>query len=247
MVLEVKWAGIDFGQCLLSGSRERTYWMIGDACKELGEPEFIEERCHKWRLMKEKYGTWSAIKEKRRPEIVTYVFDDRPAAKDVFPLVERKYFSLADGAVDALKYLVDQGIEVSMVAEHRRTLGPIGTDETTRFLQSSKIIKYFTELITPQGKVNLRDGAIDLKYKGSSKETESGGTMYDILAAELLARGIKPSEAVMLGDKEWSDITPAQKRGFKTIHYIGYLLTGPSNADYTIRHFSELKGIVKGV
>ena len=31
------------------------------------------------------------------------------------------------------------------------------------------------------------------------------------MAEDLTKRGIKTSEAVMVGDKEWSDLTPAQK------------------------------------
>ena len=244
MVIQAKWVGIDFGQTLLDSSPERTYWMIGDTSKELGEPELVEERCRRWRVMKEKYGTWPVIKEKHRPEIVSYVFDDRPGAGEIFSVIEQKYLKVADGAIDAIKYLRDQGIEVSVVAELKRTLGPIGTDMVSRFLVNQNVIEYFDELITPQGKINLRNGSADLSYKGSSKEE---GNLYDLLAKDLLKRDIKTSEAVMVGDKEWSDLTPAQKRGFKAIHYMGYIYLAPSNADFKIRHFSELKEIIRGV
>ena len=146
--------------------------------------------------------------------------------------------------MDAIKYLRNQGIEVSIVAELKRTLGPIGTDQVSGFLTNQKILQYFDELITPQGKVNLRNGSVDLTYKSSSKEE---GNLYDILVEDLRKRGIKPSEAVMIGDKEWSDLTPAQKRGFKAVHYAGFVFHAPSNADYIIRHFSELKEIIRGV
>ncbi len=244
MVIKAKWVGIDFGQTLMDSSPERTYWMIGDTSKELGEPELVEIRCHRWRVMKERYGSWSGIKEKHRPEITSYIFDDRPNAGETFSVIEQKYLKLADGAIDAIKSLRDQGIEVSIVAELKRTLGPIGTDMVSRFLVNRNAIEYFDELITPQGKVNLRTGEQDLKYKGFSKEE---GNLYDVLADDLAKRGIKTSEAVMVGDKEWSDLTPAQKRGFKAVHYTGFIFHAPSNADAKIRHFSELKEIIKSV
>ena len=78
--------------------------------------------------MKEKYGSYPVIKERARPETMTYVFDDRPGVAEIFSRVEQKYLKVADGAIDAVKYLRDQGIEVSIVAELKRTLGPIGTD-----------------------------------------------------------------------------------------------------------------------
>jgi FMN phosphatase YigB (HAD superfamily) len=244
MVLEAKWVGIDFGQTLCDSSPERTYWMIGDTSKELGEPELVGVRCHRWRTMREKYELWSYVKEKHRDEITSYVFDGHPGAAEIFSRMEQKYTKVADGALDAIRYLRDQGIEVSVVAELRRTFGPIGTDQVSRFLQAQNVIEYFDELISPQGKVNLRDNTVDSRYKGFSKEE---GTLYDVLAEDLARRGIKTSEAVMVGDKEWSDLTPAQKRGFKAIHYIGFIYHAPSNADFTIRHFSELKNLIKGV
>lgn len=243
-MIEAKWVGIDFGQTLCDSSPERTYWMIGDTSKELGEPELVDVRCQRWRTMKEKYELWSYIKEKHRDEIASFVFDDRPGAAEIFARMEQKYTKVADGALDAIAYLKNQGIEVSVVAEMRRTFGPIGTDQVSRFLRAQNVLEYFEELVCPQGKVNLRDDSVDIRYKGKSKEE---GNLYDVLAEDLASRGIKTSEAVMVGDKEWSDITPAQKRGFKTIHYIGFIYHAPSQADYVIRHFSELKNIVRGV
>jgi FMN phosphatase YigB (HAD superfamily) len=194
--------------------------------------------------LKEKYGSWAAIKEGHRDEIVTFVFDNHPEAATTFSTMEQKYLKVADGAIEALEYLKEQGVAISIVAELKRTLGPIGTDQVSLFLKNQNIVHYFDELITPQGMVNLRDNSVDIKYKGSSKET---GTLYDILTGDLLKRGITPSEAVMVGDKEWSDITPAQQRGLKAVHYVGFTYRSHSNAEFTIRHFSELKEVITGV
>jgi FMN phosphatase YigB (HAD superfamily) len=244
VVLNAKWVGIDFGQTFMDPSPVRTYWIIGDISKQLGEPELVEERCQRWRVMKEKYGSYPVLHERARPEILRYVLDDRPGAGEVLLDIEQNYLTVANGAMDAIKYLKDEGIEISIVAELKRTLGPISADIVGKFLLKHKLLEYFSELITPQGKVNLSDGSVDLSYRGSSKEE---GTLYDVLAKDLLKRGIKTSEAVMVGDKEWSDITPAQKRGFQTVHYMGYIFHAPSDASFKIRHFSELKKIIKGV
>ena len=242
MVLAVKWMGIDFGQTLLDVKRMRTYLMIGDTSKELGEPELVEERCHKWRLMREKYGSWPIFKESHVPEALSFTFDNQPEANTVYPAVEQKYMTLGDGAIDTISYLRDQGIHISVVSELKRTLGPVGANIAMTFLRREDALKYFEEFISPQGKVNLRDGSIDLKYKGTSKET---GTLYDVLIKDLASRGIEPSDAVVVGDKEWSDITPAKKRGFKTILYTGCVCRGPTEADIVIRRFSELKEILR--
>ena len=65
VTMYAKWVGIDFGQTLMDSSPERTYWMIGDTSKELGEPELVEERCHRWRMMKEKYGCIPSSRRRR--------------------------------------------------------------------------------------------------------------------------------------------------------------------------------------
>ena len=242
MALLVKWMGVDFGECLMDGRMRRSHLLIGDASKELGEPELSEERCHRWRVAKEKYGSLSTIMERHKPEVISYVFDDHPRAAEMFLNVEQKYMMLADGARDALLYLREQGIALSIVTAAKSNLGPIETSAEMRFLRNQNVLEYFDELITPRGKMNVQDSSIDIRYKGTSKEE---GTIYDVLVEDLARRGIKPSEAVMMGDKEWSDITPAKKRGLKTILYAGYVCRGPSKADIVIHHFSELKDIVR--
>jgi FMN phosphatase YigB (HAD superfamily) len=164
---------------------------------------------------------------------------------EIFSLKEQEHLRVAPGTEEALQYLRDQGIERAVVAELKKTLGPIGTDIVTQFLQNKGLLEYFDVLITPQGSVDLRDGSVDLRYKGKTKEE---GTLYDELSQDLLKRSIRTLEAVMIGDKLWTDISPAKKRGFKTIQYIGYINYGSSqDADFVISDFRELKNIVKGV
>jgi FMN phosphatase YigB (HAD superfamily) len=124
----------------------------------------------------------------------------------------------------------------------KKTLGPVGTDIVSRFLKERGLVRYFKELVTPQGKINLVDNTIDPKYKGSTKKA---GTLYDVLAEELKERGIEPHEAVMVGDKPETDIDPAHDRGFKTIKYTGFIDLGESKADLVIHTFQELKSILK--
>jgi FMN phosphatase YigB (HAD superfamily) len=243
MSIRAKWIGIDFGQTLCDSTPERTYWMIGDTCKELGQPELIDACCYRWRVLKERYGSWPAVKEGHRDEIASFVFGGHPEGMATFSKMEQKYIKVADGALDAMRYFKDEDIALSIVAELKRTFGPIGTDQVSLFLENQNIKEYFDSLITPQGGVNLRDGSLNTVYRGTSKET---GDLYDILVADLGERGIKPSEAVIIGDKEWSDIAPARKRGLKTVNYTGFIYRGPSAAEYTVRHFSELPDIIKG-
>lgn len=242
MAIAVKWCGIDFGQCLMDPTGLRNHLVVGDVSKELGEPELVEERIHKYRVLKEKYKTYSIIKEGHRDEIMDYVFDGIEEAKELFAIKEQEHLKLGVGAEDALQYLRDEGIHLAVVAELKKTLGKMGTDIVTRFLIAKGLTEYFEEVVTPQGKIDLRTGSVEMKYRGKTKEE---GTLYDMLAEDLLARGIKTSEAVMVGDKLGTDIIPAKKRDFNTIQYIGYIDMGPSEADLRIADFRELRGIIK--
>lgn len=229
--------GIDFGQCLMDTTDERTYWMIGDISKALGEAHLVDERCHRWRIMKEKYGSYPIIKEGHRPEAVEYVFDGHGAAAQMFIDTEMNYLKPAANALDTLRHFRDQGIEVSIVAELKRTLGPIENDLVLAFLRHHDAETLFTELITPRGKVNIKSGAFDDRYLGKSKEV---GDLYDVLVEDLRGKGIDPSEGVMVGDKPWTDIQPAQKRGLNAIQYTGYIDRGPCTADAVISNFNQL-------
>ncbi len=244
MVIELKWIGFDFGQCLMDPSGLRNHLVIGDVCKAIGEPERIEERIHKYRVLKEKFGSYSVIKEGHRDLIMSYVFDGVEEAKEIFSIKEQEHLVVGSGLEETLQYLRQEGIRLSVVAELKKTLGPMGTDIVTRFLQKKNLMGYFEEMVTPQGRIDFRDGSIDLKYKGKTKEE---GSLYDELARDLRVRGIEPTEGAIIGDKIMTDITPSKKRGFRTIQFIGYINYGHSeDVDFVIRDFRELKNIVKG-
>ena len=240
--MEVKWCGFDYGQCIMEPGGLRNPLLYGNLYKALGKPELIPDKIRKYRMLKEKYGSFSLIKEGHRDEIYSYVLDDDPEAIDRFGQLEQDLLDMGEGLEDVLVYLQDQGIELQVVSEMKKTMGAVGTDIVSRFLKRRGLLKYFKELVTPQGKIMLEDNSVDLKYKGFTKKE---GTLYDVLAQELKERGIEPHEAVMVGDKPETDIDPAHDRGFKTIQYTGFIDLGESKADMVIHSFDELKEILK--
>lgn len=242
MTMEVKWCGFDYGQCIMEPGGLRNPRMFGDIYKALGKPELIPEKINKYRKLKEKYGSYGRIKEGHRDEIHSYVLEDDPEAIELFSNKEQELLDMGDGLEDALDYLQEQGIELQVVSEMKKTLGAVGTDIVSKFLKRRGLVKYFNELVTPQGKMNLVDDTVDPRYNGHTKKD---GTLYDVLAEELRERGIEPHEAVMVGDKPETDINPAHDRGFKTIKYTGFIDLGESKADLVIDNFEELKSILK--
>ena len=242
MAIELKWVGFDFGQCMMDPTGLRNHLVVGDVSKEMGEPELVEERIHKYRVLKEKYGSYSIVKEGHRDEIMSYVFDGKEEAREIFSAKEQEHLLMGNGLEEALRYLTAECIHLSVVAELKKTLGAMGTDIVTRFLQTKGLTRYFEEVVTPQGKIDLKDGSVDLSYKGKTKEQ---GTLYDELVQSLLKRGVSPSDGAMVGDKIATDIAPAKKRGFITIQYTGYVDMGPSEADYRVDNFFELKDLIK--
>ena len=241
-MLEVKYCGFDFGQCIQNPGGLRNPLVFGDICKELGKPELIPEAVRRYRVLKEKYGTYGRIKEGHRDEISTFVLDGDARATALFAEKEQEYLDMAEGLMDALKYLDAQGITLQVITEMKKTLGPVGADFISTFLKRRGLVKYFEELITPQGKINLEDDSLDLKYKGKSKKD---GSIYGVLIRELKERGIEPGEAVIIGDKPETDINPAHDLGFNTIQYTGYIDLGESKADFVIHSFTELKNLLK--
>jgi FMN phosphatase YigB (HAD superfamily) len=240
--MEVKWCGFDFGQCIMEPGGLRNPRLFGDIYKELGRPELIPDKVRKYRRLREQYGSYGRLKERHRDEIHRFVLDNDPEAIDLFSQKEQELLDIGDGLEKTLDYLLAQGIELQVVSEMKKTLGPVGTDIVSKFLKGKGLVKYFKELVTPHGKINLENDTIDVKYEGSSKED---GTLYDVLAQELRERGIAPHEAVMVGDKPQTDIDPAHERGFKTVKYTGFADLGASKADVVIQSFGELKTILR--
>ena len=216
--------------------------VLGDIYKTLGEPERIPDKIRKYRILKEKYGSYPQIHEGHKDELFEWVLDHKPEALALFKQKEQELLEMAAGVEAALAYLRSEDMEIYVVSEMKQSPDPIGKDHITQFLKRQGIAKYFNGLITPMGKIDFRTNAVDMMYKGSTK---AEGTIYDLMAQELKARGIKPHEAVMVGDRPNTDITPAHKRGFKTIQYTGFTDLGKSEADAVINSFESLKSLVR--
>jgi FMN phosphatase YigB (HAD superfamily) len=242
MTLSVKWLGVDMGECLMDVTPRRAHLLTGDTSKALGRPEMSNASCHRWRVVTEKYGSIPIVLERHKLELLSYAFLGDPLAADAYLGIEQKYLALADGAHEALAYLRDQGIALSIVTAARTSPGPLEDSCEFRFLEKYGLLQYFDALVTPRGRMRIADRSLDRRYEGTAKED---GTIYAMLAEDLATGGIAPEEAAMMGDREWTDITPAKRHGFKTILYTGYICRGPTEADLVIDHFSALKTTVK--
>ena len=81
MTLAVKWMGIDMGECLMDVTRRRGHSLAGDTAKLIGEPGLTEQSTHRWRVLKEKYGSVPVVLERHKTELIEYVFDADPASR----------------------------------------------------------------------------------------------------------------------------------------------------------------------
>jgi len=145
-MLEVKYCGFDFGQCIQNPGGLRNPLVFGDICKELGAPERIPEAVRRYRVLKEKYGTYGRIKEGHRDEISSFVLDGDPRATELFAEKEQEYLDMAEGLVEALDFLKARGLRLQVITEMKKTLGPVGTDFISTFLKRRGLVKYFEEL-----------------------------------------------------------------------------------------------------
>lgn len=245
MVLEIKWLGVDFGQCLMNPGGLRNRLMVGDVMKDMGKPEEIPERVNRYRRMKEKYGHYGRIKEGHLPELLQFVFDGEAEAGDLFMQNEAKFLLVPEGVAETLAWLREQGISLDLVAEMKKTLGAVKATFAIRFLQSRELLQYFDYLYSPQGKFGLKDDSADSTCKDKDKES---GTLYDYIIEDLARRSIKVNECAIMGDKLTTDIIPPRKRGFHTIQFAGVSDGGSSEfAEYKVNSYLELKDFVRGI
>jgi FMN phosphatase YigB (HAD superfamily) len=218
---------------------------FNDIMKELGRPEEIQEKIHRYRRMKEKYVTYSGIKEGHKDKILSFVFDGDEEAMEIFNRKEQEELALGEGLEEMLKYLRGKGIICDVVSELKKTLGPVGSDMITKFLERKGIIKYFDYFYSPQCRIDLREKTADYGIKG---KTKASGELYDYLIEDLARRGVKLEEAAMIGDKIKTDIEPPRKKGFHTIQFTGYIDFGPSEyAEYRAESFHEVMGLIECV
>lgn len=245
MTLYLKWLGFDFGQCIMDPRGLRNPLFFNDIMKELGRPEEIPEKIHRYRRMKEKYVTYSGIKEGHKDKILSYVFDGDEEAMEIFNRKEQEELSTGDYLAETLQYLRDKGIVCDVVSEMKKTLGPVGSDMITKFLHNKGIIKYFDYFYSPLARINLTEMTADYEIKG---KTKASGELYDYLIEDLARRGIELEHACMIGDKIRTDIEPPRKKGFHTIQFTGYKDFGPTEyAEFRVESFSELKDFVECV
>src|SRR3990172_23807 len=163
MSLSIKWVGIDMGECLMDVTTRQSHLLTGDTCKALGRPERSAASCQRWRVMVEKYGSVPVILESHKLELLSYVFDNDPLADEVYLDVEQTYLALADGAREAMRYLRDQGIELCIVTAAKSSPGPMTNACELRFLQKHGLLQYIDSVISPRGRLRIRDLSIDTR------------------------------------------------------------------------------------
>ena len=56
-------------------------------------------------------------------------------AQELFSQKEQQYLDMGDGLEDVLQWIQDQGMELQVVSEMKKTLGPVGSDIVSRFLK----------------------------------------------------------------------------------------------------------------
>lgn len=242
MVLKVKWCGFDYGECMMNAEEVRNAILYGDIYKSLGKPELISDKVGRHRVLKEKHGSYPLLQEGHRDDIYEFVLEKEKEAIELLKIKEQELLDTGDALEEALVHLKIEGIETAVVTEMKSSRNPLGNDRISRFLQKRNLDKYFKDIITPLGKVNIETNSVDKRYKGTTK---AQGNIYDVLAQDLKERGIRVHEAVMVGDRPSTDINPAHRRGFKTIQYTGFSDQGLSEADIVISSFGELKTILR--
>ena len=241
----IKWVGIDYGQCLMTPSSLRNPRMFGDIAKLVGKHEMIPVWIDRMRRLKEKYISYSGIKEAHKDEIESWVLDNDHEAYAIFNQKEQELLGLGTGAHEFILWINEKGIKPWVVSELKKTLGKVGSDAITRFLENKGIIEYFSYFVTPQGKMDLSTGERFPDYNGTSKQS---GTLYDLLIKELAEEGIAPQDCVMIGDKLSTDIVPPKERGFVTIQYTGHIDMGPcESTDYYAKDWVEVKEIIENL
>ncbi len=230
-----KWAGFDFGQCLMdSSNRKVEYWMAAVFIDEERERHgIINEKVKLYRELIEKYGDFRKLHERGRHEVEEKVLEKNPCLVKKYYEVEQKLLKPADGIYEALKHLKSKGYRIDVVSD----MGAVNV--IVNFLNNYNLRHFFSNIYSPRG-VLRENGEIDDSFTGVSKED---GSLYVRLREDLVSGGIDMDHAYMIGDHPVKDIEMSKRHGFKTIHY-AVRGEASTHADHVIRSFYEIKEIL---
>ncbi len=168
-----------------------------------------------------------------RKEIEERILESNPCLMRRYYRTEIILLKPADGVEEILKYLISKRYSLNVVSDMS------AIDVIVNFLNTYNLRHYFRCIYSPGGVIR-ETGEIDRSFSGVSKED---GSIYEKLRSELEKKGIDVGEAVMIGDNPVKDIEMAKKYGFTTVHYSPGKEPSPE-ADYAIRHFSELREVL---
>ncbi len=243
--LVVKWCGIDYGQTLMDHNTLHQSQVIPEVYRELDRSGEGELRLRRYYDLRDRVGGTDVplpqrvriLKESHRPELYREVFDDDSRVIALYQQKEAEALTPPKGLGEALSYLKGKNIRLAVVSE---ALSPDTVGSIKRFLSVHRLDGLFEVLITPAGAYG-RDGTVDRSFIGLTKKN---GKIYDRLVEVLGERGIKPDEALMVGDDPQMDIAPAKARGMHAIQYTGVIDRGTSNADELIRTWEDVPKIL---
>jgi len=162
------------------------------------------------------------------PRLIQEVAPRISLPKDLVKELTRKYWlAYAESAkpypdtMQVLKYLKRKGYLLGLVSD---------TDRLPGIKRHRIEIQPFKDLFD----VTLVSGE-------ETKESKPSPEPF-LAAAEKL--GVKPEEAIFVGDKPFADVEGAQKAGMKTVHVHRRDWESHVKADYVIRSLNELKRIL---
>lgn len=241
--MRIRWYGLDYGETVMNPFTLHQSALIRAVYTRLGKPEEVEEHVRRWYTLRDEVGSKydkldlrvREVKQYSRERIYSEVLDGDSRAARLFEEGEAEGFTPAPGVKDALTTMAKNGVPLAIVSE---SSSRPSVDAMERFLRVHGLRDIFRDVITPAGHFDRDGKLISTRFLGKTKR---GGSIYEELALYLRERGIRPSEAAVVGDDPVLDVENAKSSGFIGVQYIGIVDRGASkSADYVMRDWSEI-------
>ncbi len=244
MLSDVTWFGIDFAFTMMNPLVMHHSKVIPELYKKLGREGEGPGRLARWYSLRDSMGAPTdpphqkvrLMKEYNRERLHAEVFDNEPAAIEMYAEMEARERKPPEDLRAALEYLKSKHKELAVVCE---VSGIDGVMTISASLRVNDLTGLFSELISPAGRFTPAGRLIDQQpFAGSFKKD---GTLYGRLASYLDSRGIPRGKRAMVGDDPKLDVGFAKVHGFETIQYTGLIDRGRNpEADFYIGRWSEL-------